>query len=116
MDNLKRTDRTAAAVGDTVGALGTGKTLDSIIVLVRTLSSETAMQKSIRNLCGSQRALKGVGFIGAHRPTIVLKLTAFDPIVHVAETLSPADCRRWHRAGAGRRRLAAQTWARLKNL
>lgn len=29
---MKRTDRRAAAVGDTVGALGTGKTLDLIVL------------------------------------------------------------------------------------
>ena len=49
---MKRTDRTAAAVGETVGALGTGKTLDSMIVLVRTLSSEAAVYKSIQTGVG----------------------------------------------------------------
>lgn len=55
-DNLKRTDSRAAAVGDTVGAvggatgeavgaLGTGKVLDSIVALEQPLSSETGVQR-----------------------------------------------------------------------
>lgn len=31
---MKRTDNRAAAVGETIGALGTGKTLDFIIAVV----------------------------------------------------------------------------------
>ena len=44
----------------------------------------------------------------AHRPTIVLKLTAFDPIVHIAETLSPTGHRRWHLECAGCRKAMQQ--------
>lgn len=50
--NLKRTDKRAAAVGDTIGALGTGRTLELIVVLERTLSSETAVQASIQTGVG----------------------------------------------------------------
>lgn len=49
---MKRTDSRAAAVGDTVGALGTGKTLELIVALERTLSSETAVQTSIQTGVG----------------------------------------------------------------
>lgn len=58
MGNLKRTDSRAAAVGDTVGALGTDKTSDFIVALERTLSSETAMQLSIQNGVGRVRVKK----------------------------------------------------------
>jgi hypothetical protein len=49
---LKRTDSRAAAVGETIGALGTGKTLELIIALGGTLSSETAVQTSIQTGVG----------------------------------------------------------------
>lgn len=55
MGNLKRTDKRAAAVGDTVvalGTLGTGKALELIVALERMLSSETAVQTSIQTGVG----------------------------------------------------------------
>lgn len=51
-DNVKRTDRRAAAVGETVGALGTGRTLERIVAFERTLSSETEEQTSIQTGAG----------------------------------------------------------------
>lgn len=95
MGDLKRTDRRAAAVGDTVGALGTGKTLELIMTLQRIRAAKQQAQMAIRVDVG--RA--GIGRTQANH-FIVLKLTTFDPIVHVAETLSPAGRRRWHRACA----------------
>lgn len=52
MGDLKRTDSRAAAVGETIGAFGTGKTLELIIALGGTLSSETAVQTSIQTGVG----------------------------------------------------------------
>ena len=52
VDNVKRTDRRAAAVGETVGALGTGRMLERIVAFERTLSSETKVQTSIRTGVG----------------------------------------------------------------
>ena len=52
MGNLKRTDSRAAAVGDTIGALGTGKTLELMAALEGMLSSETAAQTSVQTGVG----------------------------------------------------------------
>lgn len=49
---MKRTDSRAAAVGDTVGALGTGRTLERIVAFERTLYSETDVQTSIQTRVG----------------------------------------------------------------
>lgn len=49
---MKRTDSRAAAVGDTIGALGTGKTLELMAALEGTLSSETAAQTSVQTGVG----------------------------------------------------------------